>query len=333
MGLTRFPHGIMATPNIGGAGRLIDLFNSDNIFFVDNDSGNDGNTGKSPTAAKKLISAAVTAASAYASIYVKPRVSASSAQLYIQDNIEIPQSKPGLSIFGAGNTGSGSGVQLKPLTVTTHLIDVKGSGLTLENMRLTLNGGTADLKMSIVHAVNSTSATPSGLQIRNCRFEGDKSVPSISSDTDICSSIALGSANYSIIEDNIFYACHGSIVGNFAGAAYHNVTIRRNIISGNPSARAVDFWFSHAGWGLTIENNIFADGLPTHAPGTSGNYFLLITDAGTGILAGNYFASSTSSFKADGSEVRVPDTFFMAGNTYDAASAGTTTAGMFGTSA
>src|SRR3990167_5350978 len=106
MGLTRYPHGIFATPVIGsGVGRLIDMFNSDNIFFCDYDSGSDSNSGKAPDAATQLISKAVSNASQNASIYVKPRVSSTSAQLYYIDNVTVPLTKPNISIVGAGNPG------------------------------------------------------------------------------------------------------------------------------------------------------------------------------------------------------------------------------------
>ena len=332
MGLSHFPHGVLATPNLG-MGRLLDMFNSGNIFFVDGDGGSASKTGSTPGDPVALPSTAVGLAARNATVYVKPKTTSASAQAYYQDNITIPLTKPNISIVGAGNTGSNSGVQIKPLDVATHLVEVKGAGLTLENMRLTLNGGTADLKMSIVHAVNETGvATPAGLTIRGCRFEGDKSVPSITSSTDMCSSIALGTVNYCTIEDNVFYSCHGGIVGQLSTASFHNVVVQRNIFSGAPANRCVDIWMNVALAGVMILNNVFADGLPTHAGATIANYFLYLADAGTGIIAGNYFATATNSFGAAGSEARFPDTFFSAGNTYDAASAGTTTAGMFGSS-
>ena len=338
MPLTHYPHGIFATPLIGGSDggydRLMTLWNSSNIWFVDGDLGSASNAGNEPDHSVALISTAISKASIGAVIYVKPRQLATAVQTYYQDTIVVPITLSNLTIIGAGNPGSNSGVQVKPADVTTHLIDVKAPGLTLENMRLTLNGGTADLKMSIVHAVNATAVTtPAGLVIRDCRFEGDKSVPSITSSTDMCSSIALGTCNYTTIENNVFYSCHGGIVAQLSTAAYHNLIIRGNIFSGAVANRALDVWLSTGTTGGTeIIGNIFGDGLPTHAGGTGGNYFLKITGDGSGSIVNNAFATATLSFGAAGSQAIFPATFFSMGNTYSAASAGTTTSGIFGTS-
>jgi len=301
------------------------MWNSGNIFFVDNDNGSDSNKGLAPDSSKKLISGAVSSAAAEASIYVKPRVGVDSAQSYYYDTIVIPINKPGLSIVGAGNPGNRSGVQVKPSLagVADNVITVRGAGLTLENMRLTGNGGTADQYKSIVSAISVTgSSNPDGLTIRHCRFEGDKSVPRIASSTDMNAAVALGTASYSTIEDNTFYSCHGGIVGQLATAAYHNVTITRNLFSGAPANRVCDVFLTHGTTGgVVITHNIFADGLPTHAPGASGNYFVKITDAGTGILAWNAFATTADGevAKAAGSECIIPATYFTAGNVYEGA--------------
>ena len=329
MGLTRFPHGILATPNLGtdsgGYGRLVQLWESDNIWFVDGDNDSVGHAGNTPDASVALISTAVGLASKGGTIYVKPRLSDTSAQSYYYDTIEIPLSKPGMSIIGAGTPSSRAGVQLKPSTdhLAEDVIVIKGGGVTLENMRLTGNGGTADQYKSIVSAISVTgSSNPDGLTIRHCRFEGDKSVPRIASSTDMNAAVALGTASYSTIEDNTFYSCHGGIVGQLATAAYHNVTITRNLFSGAPANRVCDVFLMHGTTGgVVITHNIFADGLPTHAPGASGNYFVKITDAGTGILAWNAFATTADGevAKAAGSECIIPATYFTAGNVYEGA--------------
>jgi hypothetical protein len=339
MGLTHFPHGILATPNIGGDGggynRLMQLWESDNIWYVDGNEGSASNAGNEPSKSVALISTAIAKASAGGTIYVKPKSNdTTAAQTYYIDTLVVPITKSNLSIIGAGNPGSNSGVQVKPSDVATHLVEVKAPGLTLDNMRLTLNGGTADLKMSIVHAVNETGVkTPAGLNIRNCRFEGDKSHPSITSSTDMCAALALGTCNYTTIENNTFYNCLGSIVAQLSTAAYHNLVIRNNIFSGAAANRAVDVWISHGQPGnIQILNNIFADALGTHSYGGT-NYFLEITGDGFGTVAWNAFATASASFKAAGTSAIWPATIFSCGNTYSAANAGTTTSGMFGTTA
>jgi hypothetical protein len=72
-----------------------------------------------------------------------------------------------------------------------------------------------------------------------------------------------------------------------------------------------------ASWGngvaLNIIGNVFSDGLPNLSTGAY-KKFIVIIGAGTGIAAGNYFASTTASFGSSGSECTIPATFFFAGN-------------------
>jgi len=74
--------------------------------------------------------------------------------------------------------------------------------------------------------------------------------------------------------------------------------------------------------GVLITHNIFADGLPTKtASASSGNYFVKIVDAGTGLLAWNAFATTADGevAKATGTECIIPATYFTAGNVYEGA--------------
>lgn len=75
MGLTHFPHGILATPNLPGCGEQGPIFG--NIYFVDATNGNDGNSGTDPKKAFKTIQKAITTQIAFTSglgdvIYVFP---------------------------------------------------------------------------------------------------------------------------------------------------------------------------------------------------------------------------------------------------------------------
>ena len=59
MGLTNFPHGILATPNLGGG-----IVTQGNIWFVKPYSGSDSNDGKTPSTAFKTLAGALSAATA-----------------------------------------------------------------------------------------------------------------------------------------------------------------------------------------------------------------------------------------------------------------------------
>jgi len=323
MGFTHFPHGItsMGAPVVG-AGRLTDLFNSENIFFVDGDlSGSSSSQdGLTPATAVSKPSEAVSKATRGAMIYVRPRTTTASAQTYYVDNITIPKTKPGISIVGCGNvTGASAGVQLKPSTVTDHLITVNGAGALFENMRLTLTGGTADVDKCIINAVRDVAATRvvADLTVRYCRLENDKSHPSYSG-TNAVGAIGLGSANYVVIEYNTFSQCLGSIVSQETNGVTRDLTIRGNIFGGLPANRDVDIWLSlGASYNINICNNLFADGLPAHSGGSVGRFIKIEGATAVGLVSGNSFATTTDSFTSAGSQAVIPDTFFVARNYFN----------------
>lgn len=334
MGLTKFPHGILATPNIG-VNRLADLFNSGNIWFVDGTNGMTGNDGLAPDSSVDLISTAVGLASAGASIYVRPKPPATVSLVWYQDSIDIPVGKSNISIYGAGGQRDEmGGVNIKPTTagVGDHLIDVAAAGLHLENLRLTLNGGTAAAGKSIIHSVCAYSGGwtkfPVGLDVVNCTFGDDASHPGVGDDP--VAAIALGSASYSRIMGCTFYNCLGGIALHSVVMSPYNIQILNNIFSGGPDRRDCDLMISINSAdsnGIIVSGNLFADGLPTHSGGGTLRfvYFPYVT-AGTGIFSNNYFASATNLYSEGGSQAVIADNFFMPGNFYE----GTTTTAPYG---
>lgn len=330
MTISRFPHGIMATPNLGGCGRLADMWNSDNIFFVDGDNGSDSNDGLSPDGAVALPSKAIALSARGASIYVKPRTTASSSQTYYQDNIVIPLTHPNLSLIGAGYYGcvnSFSGAQIKPsdATIATSLIRVRGAGFCVENLRLAMPNGTGDNGTSIIQAYHATTTAPSGddgtekkptgLTIRGCQFASTTSAAGATYNA--CGgALGLFSVSQLLVEDCIFYACHTGIMLSNSSGIGNNQIIRGNTFSGVPTTRQADIVNIGNGTGIVISHNTFSDGVPSKSGGGYGTNFIYIS-AGTGIVSFNGFASSTNSIvAAAGSECVIPTTFFCAGNFY-----------------
>lgn len=320
MGLTNFPNGVFATPLVG-AGRLADMFQSGNIFFVDGTNGSASNTGKTVDNAVALPSTAVGLATREGIIYVRPKTTTASAQTYYVDNIVIPKTKPCLSIVGAGYPGctsSQTGVQIKPSTVTDHLIDVRGAGLLLENMRLTLTGGTADTLKCIVNAVHDTSQLyiSAGLTIRGCRIENDKNHPAFGATT-TTAAVGLGSCREVTIENNVFYNCLGAIAMGTTSGNSINLMIRNNHFGGVTTGRDCDIAFNlGASYNMQILGNTFADGLPAHVGGGTGRFISIVGATATGLVAGNYFASTAAAaqYGSDGTDCIIPATFFFAGN-------------------
>lgn len=315
--------GGMSRQDIWSAGKNAD------IRFVDGDFGGtlatQGNSGTSPRQAVTTVTKAIDSISTRgAVIYVRPRSTVASAQTYYQEDIVIPLTKPNMHIVGAvpeGCTGAQSGPQFKPLTVTGHLIDVKAANTTIENLRLTLTGGTVDVEKCIIHAVTNTAATqkPSGLVVRSCRFENDKSNPSYSG-TEAVGCIGLGSVRDVIIEKNVFYNTRGGISYQSTSGVGHMIEIKNNIFSAPPATSDCFILINTSSEsGIMIIGNYFGDGLPALSTG-SYKRFVEIIGAGTGLLAGNFFASATNAIAdATGSECIIPTTFFAAGNFYQGA--------------
>ena len=321
MPLTRYPHGIFATPNIGGIGRLSDIWNADNIWFVDGDNGSSGNAGNEPDRAVALISTAIDKASRGGTIYVKPRTTVASAQTYYVDSLVIPLTKPNLSIIGAGFPGchnSFSGCQLKASDVATDLIHVNGAGFNIENMRLS-GAGMTDLGNSLIDAEAAVDQTrkPSGLTVRGCHFASAASGAS-ATEGQLGGAIGCGSVSQMIIEDCVFYAVTTSIMMTNTSGTGNNQIIRGNVFGGTCASRNCDVVNIGNGTGIVIADNIFSCGVPAGAGGYASNFIYI--SAGVGIVARNAFATATNEVaKATGTECTIPTTFFCAGNTIEAA--------------
>jgi hypothetical protein len=106
-----------------------------NTWFVDSDNGSDSNEGSDSTSAFSTISAAVTAASAYDVIYVRPRVPATDAsdpEVYAEE-LTIPYAKNHLSVVGTTHKPFDNfyGPKLK-LGTADAVVDVYAPAFTLE---------------------------------------------------------------------------------------------------------------------------------------------------------------------------------------------------------
>ncbi len=89
--------------------RLVTLFQSDNVWFVDGVNGNTGNAGDTPGASLSKPSEAVAKAAMWGTIYIAPMQYATYAAItnrYYLDNVTVPIGKAGLSFIGAGPGGT-----------------------------------------------------------------------------------------------------------------------------------------------------------------------------------------------------------------------------------
>jgi len=172
--LTKFPNGILATPNLGG-GDSAGLFGT-KVWFVDGDNGNDAGQGSNEDPFKK-IQVAINHASARDTIYINskaPDADASEPGTYEED-LTIAYAKHGLRLIGVGpNNGVGIpffGPKIKNATATA-LVTVNASGVLLSGLQFncTRNSGTYGVLLT-GHAGYTTLAGSVGATITNCYFK------------------------------------------------------------------------------------------------------------------------------------------------------------------
>ena len=123
MGLTHYPHGILATPNLGGGSASGSVFG--NTWFVDGTNGSNGYDGTSPDRAMKTIQTAVTAAQSNDTIIVAPAV-------YTENVVTLDDRySRNVTIVASGGAtipGWDGGVCWKPTSAALPCLQIKASG-------------------------------------------------------------------------------------------------------------------------------------------------------------------------------------------------------------
>lgn len=337
MSLTHYPHGILATPNVG-CSKLVDMWNDNNIYFVDGVGGSDGYSGTSPDKAVAKISTAVNQCAQWGTVYIKPMQYTTYATItnrYYTDNVTIAIGQSGLSIVGAGPGGSHyCTTEIKTASASSHVFTVYAPGCQFENLRLTGTSQTAvtglgNPDLSIIRAMGdgSTNKSNNGIGIRRCTFSNAKGGGAVRIDNP-----------WNItIEDSIFHNCFVGIWTSSSVSSSNGIWIKRCQFEGQPAnidAHIYDSGGSTNCFGLLIKDCTFNTALPAATTGSL-KRFVYIGDTfqalGGGLITGCAFATSTNGFGAAASQALWPSSILSAGNTYSAASAGTTTAGQFGT--
>ena len=161
--------------NVVGALARAAIFSD--VFFVDGDYGSNDNPGDQPNIACASISGAVGKAGRGDVIYVRPKLTAASAQSYYLDNITIPITKPNLSILGAGADTDrpylGAAIKTTVALNTTPVLTVQASSFLTEGMEWTGTSQTGDV--AVIYAANDgTVALTSGLVVRDCTIRNVK---------------------------------------------------------------------------------------------------------------------------------------------------------------
>jgi hypothetical protein len=307
-----------------GVDRLASMFQAGNIWFVDGTDGQTRFEGKTPSDAKALPSAAVTAASREGIIYIRPMTTVACADVYYSDNITIPITKPQLQLIGCGAGGGIPGyrgsAQLRAATTTSSLITIESSGVVVENLHL---NGTSMTAGNLIKAVRSATVQAVCAKVRNNRF--------ITGGAEL-TAVWFGSCQYSWLEDNLFLDCYRGFHLEATSGSPQSIVCQRNIFSGMVLQRDVDIYVTATdiqSKGHLIHENIFADGQPNHATARYQTFIDFSNTSGvsTGIVSRNCFATTDdNSLGTSGGVAKLPAGWFAVANYYE----GTSAAGLAG---
>jgi hypothetical protein len=317
MTITNFPHGIFASPVVGGT-RHSSIFESGNIWFVDGDYGSADNAGSAPNDAVALPTTAVDKAIRRGVIYVRPRDTTGSVQTYYVDNITIPLTKPHLSILGCAPDGCMPylGPAVKASTVTSPILTIKGATFYTEGMEWTGTGQTADVTSIIVTVNDGTLGRASGFTIRNCTIRNAKG-----------HTIGLGAGLY--IDTAVYMKVQGclftdnllSIAIRSVYAAINKCIIQGNIFAGSTAVTDCYIWSNaDAGTGMVIDSNVFSEDLPALSDGAVKKYISFATGV-SGIVSRNVFgyvgANGEGLLAATGTIGNIPTTMATVHNHFE----------------
>lgn len=248
MGLTNFPNGIMATPNLGGSSGSFDGLFGTNVWFVDGAYGSDGNVG-STTAPFATIQKAINSASKYDTIYVRPYTPLATANQgqpnVYAENLTIPIAKTGLKIIGVlPNSDPYFGPKIKPANSAAHVIQVDAPAVLLENLCIMNQAlSTAGVFLSWMGTTYNAVSTDAshllyagscGATIRNCEFREGHDDPAAAGP-----SIVIRGGYNSTIENCTFVAggtCQAIQIGDDIIPSRNHKIINCNFHDNNTAA-------------------------------------------------------------------------------------------------
>ncbi len=303
--------------NVVGALARGAIFND--VFFVDGDYGSNDNPGDQPNIACVSITGAVDKAGRGDVIYVRPKLTAASAQSYYLDNITIPLTKPNLSILGAGadidRPYLGAAVKTTVAANTSPVLTVRASGFVTEGMEWTGTSQTGDV--SVIYAANDgTIALTSGLTVRECTIRNVKGHAATTG-----GGIHLETPIFCKIQRCLFKDNLASIIFRSSSAAVNTFLIEDCSFNGANTTRDVDIYSNaDGGTGILIRGCWFNDALPNHGVI---NRFIQLSAGVSGLITECHFAVSAAAadglFDTAGTQITVPATIFKVRNYYEGA--------------
>lgn len=292
-------------------------------YYVDGTTGvgANSNTGSS-NSPKASINAAVAAAKAYDTIYIRGKkvgIGATDPVSYAE-TIIIPATKPGLRLIGLSNGLTQGGLpQIKIGAGSTAMITVRAPGCLIQGLGLNGSGSTGG---GILLDDDGSTKTAFGTTIRGCHFKNCKGHATNGKLGGAIAWSTLGGAWQVRIEGNRFYGnvCSICLIGTSTDRP-KDVVIAGNVF-GADAASAVDGYIYGAGGSgfadVTIADNVFSTVLPAGASGQILRYMDL-TGVASGIVARNMFGGASGTYGATGDAAKIPTAVGIAGNYQDGA--------------
>ncbi len=291
MTITAYPNGVSSFGGVVGPPNYAGWWGT-NVWFVDDDAGSDGNSGKDPAKAFKTIQKAIDLAGQQDTIFLKPRdisLTAHSSHGYYTGTNIIPTSQQGLAIIGTGRGGRGIGANVQCAVEpdsgsTDATFTVRSPGVSFENMMIKC---VTDAGGAIAANVNTAQAY--GLTVSNCFFKDFKTTG------EAVGTISLYTIHWATIQHCIFREASQAIDVNSAYASVEGTVIRDCDFIGAASTWDADIRVGDCKK-LVIDNCRFQ-----HAVGTGGQqniYINMVGTTGTGMVSNCTFSGTSETITA-----------------------------------
>ena len=301
---------------------VVGLRHGGKALFVDGTLGSDGNNGESLEDAVKTIQKAVDLASAYDTIYVKPKkiTDYTGDPTSYAETIIIPATTPHLSLVGLSDGPTqGNQPQIKKGSGSTALLTIRAAGCTVQG--LTFNGASSTGGGILLDDDNSAK-TAFGTVITGCFFKNCVGSTATSSATGgaIMWTTAGNAWQVRIVGNHFYKNVGGIVLMGTSNTVPQDVVIAGNTFMG-PAASVDSYIYMAGGSGcssLLVDGNVFASVLPALSSGAVVRYADLT--GCTGIFSNNVFGGSytTTGFGAAKAAAKIPTTVGIAHNYSDA---------------
>ena len=296
MTISRFPHGILATPNLGGAGYGIKGASS--VYFVDGSDGSDDQNGESPDSAFQTIGEALDKANAWDVIYIAPKdwtsgaVPTGTPYKESATDLSIAYAKQGLALVGIAHQnliGPAHAVAIRGVTSSTNpILKVHAPMVAVENICFdqTTDGFTAGTAINDLYFYGDVAGTSEAHMgsVFNCGFNYGKG----SGATGDTGGAIYGHAVWGMtIDECWFQDCRiGVSLKSDAGTGGQWIVRNCNFTTRLTTASTISadiYVYTQGSTNVQIYNIFCGHVIPTYTSG-HGRYIIINADVRNGLL-------------------------------------------------